>query len=106
MIYTTTQTHSLGAKAALILGLRERSLSVLPEDNYGLRGATLKQALEEDQKEGYHPFILSTFFELPAGLIGSGLFKLRFIECCIVATVGTTSSGAIDYLPEIFEVCE
>ena len=75
MIYTTTQTHSLGAKAALILGLRERSLNVLPEDNYGLRGATLKQALEDDQKDGYHPFILSKLFKLSAGLIDIGILS-------------------------------
>lgn len=59
MVYTTTQTHSLGAKAALILGLRERSLEVFSEDEYGLSGETLRQALEEDQKNGNHPFILS-----------------------------------------------
>ncbi|KAF7789995.1 hypothetical protein EIP86_000943 [Pleurotus ostreatoroseus] len=79
VIYTTTQTHSLGVKAALVLGLQCRSLEVSPEDKFALRGTTLRKALEEDKANGKHPFVL-------------------------VATVGTTSSGAIDRLEEISEV--
>lgn len=59
VIYGTTMTHSLGSKAALILGLRFRALEVSKSDNYGLRGDTLRQALEEDKKAGLAPFILS-----------------------------------------------
>ncbi|KAG8997249.1 hypothetical protein FRB94_007779 [Tulasnella sp. JGI-2019a] len=81
VIYGTTMTHSLGAKAALILGLTFRALEVSKEDNYGLRGAELKKALEEDRSAGLAPFIF-------------------------IATVGTTSSGAIDYLDEIGQVAE
>ncbi|KAI0783433.1 pyridoxal phosphate-dependent transferase [Abortiporus biennis] len=79
IIYTTTQTHSLGTKAALVLGLQCRALQVKAEDEFGLRGDTLKQAIEEDTKQGKHPFV-------------------------IIATIGTTSSGAIDRLNEIGEV--
>ncbi|KAJ3485385.1 hypothetical protein NLI96_g5001 [Meripilus lineatus] len=79
VIYTTTETHSLGQKAGLILGVRCRALKVTVEDNFALRGSTLLTALEEDSKRGKHPFI-------------------------IVATVGTTSSGAIDRLDEIGQV--
>ncbi|KAI5119405.1 hypothetical protein M0805_005948 [Coniferiporia weirii] len=79
IIYTTTQTHSLGTKAALILGLQTRALEVCMEDGLSLRGSVLSDALEEDKKAGLHPFIL-------------------------IATVGTTSSGAIDNLSEISEV--
>ncbi|KAG8888279.1 hypothetical protein FRB98_008025 [Tulasnella sp. 332] len=79
IIYGTTMTHSLGAKAALILGLTFRALEVSKDDNYGLRGETLKRALEEDQTAGLAPFIF-------------------------IATVGTTSSGAIDKLEEIGQV--
>ncbi|KAG1899805.1 pyridoxal phosphate-dependent transferase [Suillus fuscotomentosus] len=44
VLYTTTQTHSLGKKAGL--------------DDFALRGDTLKVALEEDMNAGFHPFIL------------------------------------------------
>ncbi|OCH88704.1 aromatic-L-amino-acid decarboxylase [Obba rivulosa] len=81
VIYTTTQTHSLGVKAGLVFGIECRALEVRAEDAYALRGATLKNALEEDQKRGKRPFIL-------------------------IATVGTTSSGAIDRLDEIGEVAK
>jgi aromatic-L-amino-acid/L-tryptophan decarboxylase len=79
VFYTTTQTHSLGLKAGLILSLRVRALEVRPEDQYSLRGQTLRVALEEDIKAGRKPFML-------------------------IATVGSTSSGAIDNLSEIKEV--
>lgn len=61
VIYTTTQTHSLGAKAGLVLGLSTRALEVTPEDNFSLRGNTLERALKEDAKTGKKPFILSEF---------------------------------------------
>ncbi|ESK93669.1 tyrosine decarboxylase [Moniliophthora roreri MCA 2997] len=79
VIYTTTQTHSLGMKAGMILGLAVRAVVVKPEDNFALRGNTLRSALQEDIQAGKKPFIL-------------------------IATVGTTSSGAIDNLKEIKEV--
>lgn len=59
VIYTTTQTHSLGVKAGLVLGLEVRALPVKPEDEYGLRGETLRQALAEDHAKGKRPFVLS-----------------------------------------------
>jgi aromatic-L-amino-acid decarboxylase len=59
VIYTTSQTHSLGAKAGLVLGLSTRALDVTADDNYGLRGDTLRRAFLADQKAGKKPFILS-----------------------------------------------
>lgn len=59
VLYTTTQTHSLGKKTGLILGLNVRALEVTSEDNYALRGTTLKCALEEDIRAGLHPFMIS-----------------------------------------------
>jgi len=53
-------THSLGAKAALILGLKFRALDVNISDGYGLRGATFQNALSEDRANGDHPFTIST----------------------------------------------
>ncbi|KAG0693790.1 pyridoxal phosphate-dependent transferase [Suillus ampliporus] len=81
VLYTTTQTHSLGKKAGLVLGLKVRALEVIAEDDFALRGETLKVALKEDVDAGLHPFIL-------------------------IATVGTTSSGAVDQLDEIADVAK
>lgn len=61
VIYTTTQTHSLGLKAGLILGLSVRALEVTTEDRFSLRGETLRLALDEDEKKGKKPIILSEF---------------------------------------------
>ena len=62
IIYTTTQTHSLGAKAGLVLGLKCRALEVTFEDRFALRVDALQKALAEDQKAGKHPFIFSACF--------------------------------------------
>jgi len=62
VIYTTSQTHSLGAKAGLVLGLSTRALEVTLGNNFGLRGETLQRALEEDAEAGKKPFILSIPF--------------------------------------------
>lgn len=65
VIYVTTQTHSLGAKAALVLGLQVRAIEVAAEDNFSLRGNTLRAALDEDEKVGRKPFILSMSAPIP-----------------------------------------
>ena len=59
VMYGTTQTHSIGMKAALILGLDFRALQVHAKDAYALRGETLRAALKEDTKAGRVPFMLS-----------------------------------------------
>ena len=59
-MYTTTQTHSIGMKAGLVLGLQVRALEVRAEDRYSLRGDTLRSALIEDEALGRKPFIIST----------------------------------------------
>ena len=61
-IYTTTQTHSLGSKAGLVLGIQVRAIEVSHDDQLGLRGEALRDALEEDAKIGLKPFILSNVF--------------------------------------------
>ena len=62
VIYTTTQTHSLGKKAGLVLGLSTRAIPVDPVDDFALRGTELNRAIEEDLKNGKKPFILSMSF--------------------------------------------
>lgn len=81
VMYGTTQTHSIAAKAALILGLDFRALEVMAEDGFSLRGATLEAALKEDEAAGRVPFML-------------------------VCSLGTTSSAATDNLDEIVEVAK
>lgn len=69
MFYCTTETHSLGQKAALVLGLKVTALPVYVEDEFALRGDTLRKAIEEDLKAGKRPFALSAFvFELMYGI--------------------------------------
>jgi len=62
VIYTTTQTHSLGSKAALVLGLQIRSIEVKQEHEFALQEDALRSALESDVKIGRKPFILSAAF--------------------------------------------
>ncbi|KAI9511567.1 pyridoxal phosphate-dependent transferase [Russula earlei] len=84
VIYVTTQTHSFGKKAGMILGLRVRALDVdatVTTDNTGLTGEVLRAAVKEDHARGLHPFVL-------------------------IATVGTTSTGAIDQVGEIGAIIE
>ncbi|WVQ84115.1 hypothetical protein IAT38_006260 [Cryptococcus sp. DSM 104549] len=76
VMYGSTQTHSLGAKAAIMLGLTFRAVPVTAEDQYSLRGDALRKAIEEDVAAGLVPFL-------------------------VIATVGTTSSGAVDRIEEI-----
>jgi len=60
----------------VLLNIPFRALPVTPEDNFSLRGETLRKAYEEDRNAGKWPFVL-------------------------IATVGTTSSGAVDILEEL-----
>ena len=58
IIYTTSQTHSLGAKGGVVLGLQVRVIDVAHDDQFALRGKSLRDALEEDARIGRKPFIL------------------------------------------------
>jgi aromatic-L-amino-acid decarboxylase len=59
VLYTTTQTHSLGKKAALVLGLSCRALQVDSKDDFALRGTALAAALKDDLDAGRRVFCLS-----------------------------------------------
>jgi len=61
LIYTTTQTHSVGAKAGIVFGIPVKSIDVSMEDQLSLKGANLRSSLEDDVAKGKHPIILSTW---------------------------------------------
>ena len=67
VIYLTSQTHSVGAKAGLVLGIKCRTLEVNSEDRYALRIETFRKALAEDKEAGKHPFIFSAFYIIIGG---------------------------------------
>jgi aromatic-L-amino-acid decarboxylase len=59
VVLATTQTHSLGAKAALILGLGFHAIDTCEEDHWALRGQALEAELAKLEAAGKKPFILS-----------------------------------------------
>ncbi len=79
--YTSTQTHSSLEKAAMIVGLGVENLRVIPVDeDFAMRPDALAQQIEADKRAGLVP-------------------------CFVCATVGTTSSNAMDPVGAIGEIC-
>ena len=79
--YASTQTHSSLEKAAMIAGLGRSNLRLIEVDaNFAMRPEALSQQIEADQRAGLVP-------------------------CFVCATVGTTSSNAIDPVAEIARIC-
>jgi aromatic-L-amino-acid/L-tryptophan decarboxylase len=79
--YTSTQAHSSVAKAAKIAGLGEENLRAIEVDEqFAMRPEALARAIELDVQSGKKP-------------------------CFVCATVGTTSSEALDPLPQIGAIC-
>ena len=64
VIYVTSQTHSLGLKSGVVLGLPVYCIQVHTRDNYSLRGQDLREAIERDRAQGNHPFIISETYPL------------------------------------------
>jgi aromatic-L-amino-acid/L-tryptophan decarboxylase len=80
-VYASTQAHSSIEKAVKMAGLGKDNLRSLDVDaSYALRPEALAEAIRRDRGAGKVP-------------------------CMAVATVGTTSSNAMDPLPAIGEVC-
>lgn len=79
--YASTQTHSSIEKAVKIAGLGHRNLrQVEVDDNFAMRPEALAREIKRDRESGLTP-------------------------CFVCATVGATSSNALDPLPEIGSVC-
>jgi len=80
-IYGSTQTHSSIEKAVKIAGFgRNNLVKVDVRDDLSLDPDKLRKAIEKDLDKGYIP-------------------------CCIVATVGTTGTMAVDPVKAIGEIC-
>ena len=79
--YASTQTHSSIEKAVKIAGIGHRNLRLIEvDDRFAIRPADLSRLIAQDRRDG-------------------------LIPCFVCATVGTTSSNAIDPLPEIGQIC-
>ena len=81
VVYASTEAHSSVEKAVMIAGLGRDNLRLVEvDDGFALRPAALEAAIGADEAAGRTP-------------------------CFVCATVGTTSSNAIDPLPAIGEIC-
>ncbi len=79
--YTSSQAHSSIEKAVKIAGLGSKNLRLIEVDeNFAMRPRALKEQIENDLKDG-------------------------LIPCFVCATVGTTSSNALDPVEEIGRIC-
>jgi aromatic-L-amino-acid decarboxylase len=79
--YASTQTHSSMQKAAMVSGIGDSNLRMIEVDEkFAMRPESLAKQIAEDKRAGLVP-------------------------CLVCATVGTTSSNAIDPLSEIARIC-
>jgi aromatic-L-amino-acid decarboxylase len=80
-VYTSSQSHSSIEKDVQIAGLGLDNLRLIDVDeNFAMRPDALLRQIENDRRAGLVP-------------------------CFVCATIGTTSSNAIDPLPEIGRIC-
>ncbi len=82
ILYISEHTHSSSEKAAILLGFGQQNVRKIPvDDRFRMRPDLLAQAVEQDLANGKRP-------------------------CCIVASVGSTSTTAIDPVPAIADIAE
>jgi aromatic-L-amino-acid decarboxylase len=81
-IYVSQEAHSSIEKAAITLGLGQRSVVKVGTDNqFRMDPVALANSIANDRAQGFLPF-------------------------CVVATVGTTSTTSIDPVSAIADICE
>ena len=79
--YSSSQAHSSIEKACMIAGIgRDRLRKVAVDDGFAMDPDALRHAIEQDKAAGLVPFF-------------------------VCAAVGTTSSMAVDPVPQIAEIC-
>jgi len=82
VLYTSAEAHHSLDKSAGLLGLGRKSLRRIPVSSAAqMDTAQLETRIAEDKAAGFTPF-------------------------CVIATAGTTNSGAIDDLIKVAEVCK
>lgn len=80
-VYCSDQTHSSVEKAVKISGIGKKNLvKIAVRDDFSMDTEKLERAILSDKKKGHIP-------------------------CCVVATIGTTGTTAVDPLKEIGEIC-
>jgi aromatic-L-amino-acid/L-tryptophan decarboxylase len=80
-MYTSRETHSAAIRAAWIAGIARANVRILPTERaWSLQADTIARAIAADRGEGRIPFL-------------------------VVATAGSTSTGAVDDLPAIADLC-
>ena len=80
--YVSTQTHSSIEKAAMVAGVGSKNVRLIDiNDDFSMNVSSLKKQIMKDIKDGYIPFF-------------------------VCATVGTTSSNAIDSVYDIGKICD
>ncbi|MGK5731968.1 pyridoxal-dependent decarboxylase [Streptomyces sp. URMC 124] len=81
-LYCSSQAHPSVAQAAHLLGLAREQLTVLPpDDDLRLDAGALAERIGRDRRAGLRPF-------------------------AVVATLGTTGTGAVDPLDRVADVCQ
>jgi aromatic-L-amino-acid decarboxylase len=81
-IYVSEHTHSSAEKAAITLGFGQENVRrIAVDDQYRMRPDKLRESIEADLAAGKRP-------------------------CCIVASVGSTSTSAIEPIPAIADLAE
>jgi aromatic-L-amino-acid/L-tryptophan decarboxylase len=82
VIYVCEQAHFSAEKGAITLGFGQRNVRKIPADaQFRMRADLLEEAIQRDLAAGLRP-------------------------CCIVASVGSTSTSAVDPIPEIASIAE
>ncbi|PSJ28311.1 hypothetical protein B7P34_13105 [Streptosporangium nondiastaticum] len=80
-LYCSSQAHPSVAQAAHLLGLTREQLTVLPpDDDLRLDAGALAERIGRDRRAGLRPF-------------------------AVVATLGTTGTGAVDPIDRVADVC-
>lgn len=82
LIYTSDQSHHSVAKSAVLAGFPPENVRSIPtDDEFRIEVDALERAIESDRDAGETPFL-------------------------VVATAGTTNTGAVDDLEALADLCE